>query len=146
MPIGARTPRRFTLCWAKVDRPYVKSTVSKASAIVTYGIENSLCPEKFFELVRSEGTEKLYERCKPSKKREELSEQQRSELAKLVLTERPKAPALFDPEILQGRSGDAVALIRCDGAGSCTVLHLLSKSPEEATQLLVMIGRKKLSQ
>jgi hypothetical protein len=145
---NARSPWRpiVALCWAKVERPYVKSTVSKASAIVTYGIENGLSPETFSELVRSEGTEKLYERCKPSKKREELSEQQRSELAKLVLTERLEAPALFDPEMLKDRTGEAIALIRCDGTGHGTVLHILSKSPEEATQLIVALGRKKLSQ
>jgi hypothetical protein len=135
-----------SICFLTLDHPPAKSTASKWSTVIDHGVVNGLSPEQFTELVSASGIENLYKNCKPSTRKDPLTEQQHEELAKAAFPDRTTdAPVCSDPELLGNRSGDRLAVVRGDGRGNFSVRAILDHAPLEVTRFLSAIALKRLA-
>ena len=146
---NVRSPWQVIVAYSFVecpDRIFAKSTISKMGAIVSYGIAAKLSPTMFTEQARSAGVENLYQKCKPSSPKAELTEAQHEQLAKAAFPERPDAPLCSDPQILGDCADERIFVGTGDGAGNFRVRAMLDHSSPEVTRLLSAIARKRLAQ
>jgi hypothetical protein len=128
------------------DRKYAKSAISKMAVVVGHGIANNLSAEAFTELLRSAGIENLYNKYKSSHSKNALTEAQQEELVNAAFPDRPDAPVCSDPEVVQGSSGDIVAVVHADGAGKFYMRAIIEDRRPEVLRMLSTIARKRLAQ